>query len=143
MMGFKRIINSLTGKLDGARAGATGIFHAARDMTEYDRIRELVHWADDELEQGRTSELTLDLSGLVRMDTSFLAGIVLVCRRAKAHDVVVRIRRFPKHFDALIDLYRVRGALRKVGVVFEDSIGDDEVASESAGAADSATNSAI
>jgi len=141
MMGIRRIFNSLTGKPDGAQAGAAGIFHAARDMTEYDRIRELVHWADDELERGRKSELTLDLSRLVRMDTSFLAGIVLVCRRAKAHDVVVRIRRFPKHFDALVDLYRVRGALRKAGVVFEDPIDDDGALSASAKAVDSSASS--
>ncbi len=125
---FKRIFKSIGGNLDRARTGARGVFVAARDMTEYDRIRELVHWADDELERREIGELTLDLSRLVHMDTSFLAGVVLVCRRAKARDVVVRIKRFPKRFETLVDLYRIRGALRKAGVVFEDPIDEDEAA---------------
>ncbi len=125
---FKRIFTSVTGRIERARAGANGVFHAAQDMTDYDRIRDLVHWADDALERGEIAELTLDLSRLVRMDTSFLAGVVLVCRRARAHSVIVRIKRFPKHFETLVDLYRVRGALREAGVVFEDPIDEKQAA---------------
>ncbi|NOG53768.1 MAG: STAS domain-containing protein [Planctomycetes bacterium] len=93
------------------------VFHAFPDMTEYDRIRELVHWTDDRLERG-ASLLTLDLSRVTAMDSSLVAGIILACRRAKAHRAVVRIKKFPEQFAAMLEVYRVREMLIEAGVEF-------------------------
>jgi len=119
-----RILAPLLRRFQPRPSGSAGVFRAARDMRDYERIRDLVHWADDELERGGLRELTLDLARLVRMDTSFLAGVVLVCRRARKRNVAVRIVRKPKHFDTLVDLYRIRGALIEAGVIFDDA--DDD-----------------
>ncbi len=102
------------------------MYHAPHDMTVYDRIRELVHWADTALENANVQQLTLDLSRLIRLDSSFVAGVILVCRRARRHGVSVRIIEMPKRFETLVDLYHIRTALVEAGVVFEGS--EDETA---------------
>lgn len=93
------------------------MFHASPDMREYDCIRALVHWTDDQLEHGAWL-LTLDLSRVTAMDSSLVAGIILVCRRAKMHHATVRIKKFPRQLEAMLDVYRVREMLTEAGVEF-------------------------
>jgi len=108
-----------------------GVYRSAVDMTEYDRIREMVHWGDTILDQGAKS-LVLDLERLEKMDSSLVAGIILLCRRAKNRGATVRLVCFPKHFETMLDIYRVRRPLEEAGCLFEGSVDvDPEVATRS------------
>ncbi len=98
----------------------TRIFTAAPDMTDYDRIRELLRWAERSLDSG-TRSLVLDLSDMDHADSSLVAGVVLVGRRAKDFQAKVHLLGCTQQFADLLEVYRVRSTLTAAGVTIDIS----------------------
>ncbi|MFG0331592.1 MAG: STAS domain-containing protein [Phycisphaerales bacterium] len=94
------------------------VFGAAGDMTEHDRIRDMVRWGESALEAGRR-ELVVDLSGAEEVDSALLAGLVLLARRARPAGATLRLVGPTERLESLMNIYRLMSALQSAGVVFE------------------------
>lgn len=103
-----------------------GVYRSAKDMTDYDRVRELVHWADDSLAAG-IDTLVLDFSLLANMDSSLIAGIILLCRRAAANHARVKLINYPRQFITMLEVYRIHSMLENAGVIFGDHNADNSI----------------
>jgi len=91
---------------------------AARDMTSGKRVRELVRWGESSLVQG-CRELVIDLGRVETMNSSLVAGLVLLSRRGRPLGATIRLIDAPARLHALLQIYRVHDALRARGLVFE------------------------
>lgn len=103
---------------DVSRRRAPSVYRAPADMTEHGRIRELVRWGEAALESGHR-EIVVDLSKSQALDSSLLAGLVLLARRVKPHKAKLRIVGSSERFESLMRLYRLFTALEQSGVEFE------------------------
>ena len=103
---------------DASRRKASSVYKAPTDMTEHGRIRELVRWGEAALDSGHR-EIVVDLSGSQALDTSLLAGLVLLARRVKPYRAKLRIVGSSERFESLMRLYRLFTALEQSGVEFE------------------------
>lgn len=104
---------------DRKRGAAT--YRAPADMTQPQQIRTMVSWARQSIDRGHGS-LVMDFGSLSEMDTSLLAGIVLVARLGVTHQVEVRILNVPERLSSLLEVYRVVDPLRKAGVSVDSCI---------------------
>lgn len=103
---------------DPARRRGAATFRAPADMSGPAQIRAMVSWARMSVERGH-SRLVIDFASLTQMDSSLLAGIVLIARLGVTHQVEVRIVNLPERLESLLDVYRVEDPLRKAGVIFD------------------------
>ena len=88
------------------------------DVTRDEAIGDLMEWGNRAIDEGHRS-LTIDLSQVVAVDSSFLASLVLLSRRGRRDQVILRVVGMSSRLQSLLKIYRIEEPLRDAGVVFE------------------------